>query len=506
MSRARLLRRSLAGAAVLAAAFAGHAYAQAPAWHDAGAVVPQSVDLAAIALHRAAEPDGAVVAVGRDTASGVAAVYRYAGGAWRRETVAGLPAGSRLVDVAVSETAAWAVGSYEDGGSARPLALRFPGGGARLATDGGSWAPISADDLPTAAPLTAVAIAGGDGVLGDAAGRLHRFTDAGDGGWTSTGAVDAFPAGPSRVAAVALRGAGTGVAVGGEAADALRFYDLEDGRATAALSDPDAARLRDVVAPRAVAALAIEATGYWERGGDRVWRRASGQVAFQRAGTELRSVTAVAAGAEVVDAIVGAAGGAGAVWRRARGGDWIRDDAVASEPLNGVAIAAADDVWAVGDGGTVVRYHVKPPAPPPPPEPAPEPAPPPPPPEPAPPAGSSPSPPPQSSSSAPVVRDPAPPPRRARGRRPARRLLTHLRVRRARGRLVVSFRLARSARVRFVARRGRRVVARRTTRALRKGRRRVSLRYRGRRPPTDLNIVVRPVGAETSGRRPDHAR
>lgn len=73
------------------------------------------------------------------------------------------------------------------------------------------------------------------------------------------------------------------------------------------------------------------------------------------------------------------------------------------------------------------------------------------------------------------------------------RVLSGLRIRRSRRRLIVTFRLSRSARVALRASRGGRVVARRPLRTLSRGRRRLVLRYRGKRPPTGLRVVVRPL-------------
>jgi hypothetical protein len=73
------------------------------------------------------------------------------------------------------------------------------------------------------------------------------------------------------------------------------------------------------------------------------------------------------------------------------------------------------------------------------------------------------------------------------------RLLRNVKVRVLKGRLVISFRLIASARVAVRAMRGHRLVGRTAARLMRKGQGRVVLRYRGNRPPTQLQLIVRPV-------------
>jgi Thrombospondin type 3 repeat len=87
--------------------------------------------------------------------------------------------------------------------------------------------------------------------------------------------------------------------------------------------------------------------------------------------------------------------------------------------------------------------------------------------------------------------EPEPEPRR-RTTRP-RRLLTHLRVeRRGRRALVVKFRLSRRARVAVTATRNGRVVGKTGFHRLRKGQRKLIVRFRGK-PPSNLKVVVRPL-------------
>jgi hypothetical protein len=84
-------------------------------------------------------------------------------------------------------------------------------------------------------------------------------------------------------------------------------------------------------------------------------------------------------------------------------------------------------------------------------------------------------------------------------RRPQRRLLDRVAVTREAQRLVVSFRLTAPARVAISATRGRATVARAIARAMRAGRRRVTLAFSGA-PPTELRIVVRQLPAKRAGR------
>jgi hypothetical protein len=87
-------------------------------------------------------------------------------------------------------------------------------------------------------------------------------------------------------------------------------------------------------------------------------------------------------------------------------------------------------------------------------------------------------------------RDNKPPTKRRR----RNRLVTNVTVKLARNKLIVTFRLRRRARVGVVAKRGNRVVGRRRMRTMKKGRVRIVLPFRGRKPPTKLEINARPVG------------
>lgn len=527
--RRRRRLSAVVGACATIALSGPPAAAQAPDWHDAQAGVPADVNLRDVAVHGS----GVVVAVGDRPAATVegeaaareAAIYRLAGGVWRRDTIANLPPGSRLVAVAVTEQAAWAVGSYDDGG-AKPLMVRFPGGGQALAGagEGAAWSAVGAPaDL--AAPLRSVALAGGAGLVGAENGRIHRIDDGGPGGpGVVGGPLTAVPAADA-VNAIALYGPGTGFAVGDPPAgdpDApdpnapdTRIYKLSQNDGPAGdlvLADSVApgagpGEILSVATAGAGTGVAVDRTGYWELGAGGVWSRKSG-ASFPEAGSDLHDAAMKSADGQVVEAIAGGIWGQGAVWRRA-GSTWSYKT-VGGASLNGVAISGKDDMWAIGDGGRVLHYYAKPV---PPPSPAPQ----------QPQSDPQLAPEPQPSQTEPSAQKPAEQ-RRAEhapapeiqieerpaeepgsappAKRPTRRLMTNVAVRRRRGRvLVISFRLTDRASVTVIARRGRRVVARKSMRARGKGAHRLVVRYRGKRPPTSLKIVVRPAGGAVSGRR-----
>jgi hypothetical protein len=97
----------------------------------------------------------------------------------------------------------------------------------------------------------------------------------------------------------------------------------------------------------------------------------------------------------------------------------------------------------------------------------------------------------------PIDRTPPPPPAEPPTCRPAPSAIGRVRKPLVRGRrLVVRFRLRRSARVRIVAYRKRKVVARTSLRRLKPGQRRIALRVSRRRWPTRLRFVIR------EGKRP----
>jgi hypothetical protein len=170
--------------------------------------------------------------------------------------------------------------------------------------------------------------------------------------------------------------------------------------------------------------------------------------------------------------------------------------------LNDVVALRPDDVWGVGEAGTIVRYSVvvtrdtgPPPCttnctPPPtdttPKDPPPSPAP-------------DPGPPPQVT----VVQRSAPRPTQPtakKGPTATQSVLRGVRVKVLRGRLLISFRLVAPARVSARAMRAGKLVGRSSARLLKAGRGSLVVPYRGAKPPSQLQIIVRPVsGAGPAG-------
>jgi hypothetical protein len=263
------------------------------------------------------------------------------------------------------------------------------------------------------------------------------------------------------------------------------------------------------VALRGLDALAVDSGGYWETGSDQTWRRA----ATTGLGPDAAQLSDVALG-HTIQVLAGRVGTDGYVWRRRASGDaWERDKVAAAATINGVVASGNEDIWAVGDKGTVLHFNrvADPPPPPPPcncdPNPTPDPDP-----GPAPQTdpGATPSSTPAPTTTVPpaepgdptiyVVESNRPATRRpGRRPRPQRRLLDRVAVTREARRLVISFRLTAPARVAISATRGRATVARAVARAMRAGRRRVTLAFTGA-PPTALRIVVRPLPAKRAGR------
>jgi hypothetical protein len=171
-------------------------------------------------------------------------------------------------------------------------------------------------------------------------------------------------------------------------------------------------------------------------------------------------------------------------------------------PLEDVAVVRPDDVWAVGPGGTIVRYSVvvkRDTGPPPcttgctttPTDTTP--------------TGTPPSsdPPPTPPIDVNVVQRPAPRPQQPtakQGPTATQSVLRGVRVKVLRGRLLISFRLIAPARVSARALRAGKLVGRSSARLLKAGHGSLVVPYRGAKPPSQLQIIVRPVsGAGSAG-------
>lgn len=507
-------------AAASAALLAPAAASAALGWHDAD---PDNEIPATVALNDVARHDSTIVAVGRDGTgdSAVPAVYRLVDGAWVRDELGAAVTGE-LVDVAANAHGAWAVGSRTGG---RPLIVHLtwtppedPEPPADPAEDedeepappdpSREWSVVTApDDMQ---PLHSVAASAGAVWTGDAKGELWPLT----GGGSSLSTARDVP-----VNGLALTGDSAGYAVTDGGVGESRIFSLTpaqapvgDGRtASSEVAVPETdGRSVESVAVAGADAVAVDDHGYWTRSPEGAWSRK----ALGTDTTSLADVSAVAG----QQAIAGKVGTEGTVWRRATPAATWTSQRVSSAPVNGVLAVAADNVWAVGDGGVVQRYHNAPDPKEPEPEPEPEPDPGPGPgpgPSPGPGPGPRPNPNPPASQSCNCATTTVPPQERGdptiyvvepdrprpRGGQPRPRyrpLMYGVAVRRQARRLVITFRLRAPARVTVSAKRGRATVSRTPTRLLPAGRRRVVLAFTGR-PPTALRIVVSPLRRARGG-------
>jgi hypothetical protein len=528
----RALRTVVLALALAVAGVAPATAEAAAAWKAVSAGAGASVDFRAVATYRPpGQTTDVVVAVGQDTSTHEAAIFRLVAGSWQRDPIAQVPAGSRLTAVALTRDAAWAVGDKAGTGedespceACEPFVVRFAGGGAELARapDPGAETPPSWIQLPvdkTSGPLTSVVLSGDDGFLGSARGDVHRIEDGAIGGSL---AYTPFATRPTAVNGLALPAAEHGFAVGDSSLPSGgRIFELSAGGAQAAGFQPNpapAAALRAVAAVPGAAgqpspALAIEPAAYWLPDAAGIWRREQPSPAFSDPSNDLRAVAMLREGATITSAIAGSASGQpgqeGAVWIRsgtANSGSWTPYQRL-GPPLRGVAVAGREDVWAVGGGGAVLHF--------------------------APvlsdddggdggdtgtdgdtgtggrtgsdraaggPAGGSS----KGGNDIPTQVIVKPPPRRRPGSKPRapkpRRMVRDLRVRVGRGRVFISFRLLARARVGARAMSGRRTVGRLKARLMRPGNRRLIVRYRGRKPPTKLQIIVRPTTRAAASR------
>ena len=474
-------------------------------WYDADPdqAIPATVKLNDVATYG---PD-LVVAVGRETVTQTdgttvdrPAVYRLWRGVWNHDTIAGVSGAGELVDVAVDGAGFWAVGTQ--GGA--PLLANLVASPTQVPDGPASWAAIAAPggENPMGPPRS-VALGGPGGLIGDASGKLWQIA----GGIRPVTSTNTAP-----VNGVAFNDAG-GIAATGATSTDPRIFSVN---ATTSVASPATALPATEAPPlvalagRAASALGVDSGAYWMPNAQGVWqRRTSG---LNTPGLQLVDVSL---GEQNISALAGnvttATGTEGYVLRGTVG-NW-RPELVSGGPINGVAAYRPNGIWAVGDGGTVLHYWDKPPltcisgcdgstgtetgtgS-----------------------GGET------SSGGGGVTSDYGPttttsgntqttvipaerkgdptifivePKRPATKNRKPRRLLDRVKVlRRAKPkRLIITFRLRARARVAIAAKRGRRVVSRSRSRAMRPGRRRVVLPFKGS-PPNQLRIVVRPLRAK----------
>ena len=514
---------AVAGVVAFATAPATAAYAdhvKQLGWYPEQGAVPATVQFADVAT------DGTtVLAAGRNvdatTAEETAVIYRRVGDAWQAETLPALAPPSAITDVAVHGAEEWAVG--QAGGAA--LVLR---------NVAGAW--TAQTQLPK--PLTSLAVRGSRAFVGDEAGTIHIFDAA--------GVTTEKPFAAGAINDIALTGEGVGVAVASyrEALpgpfpvfgqNSVRIYSLS----------PDAEPLPDYEASARAPGVHMETVAAAANGGavatdgtNSTWHRTDDGHWVQDAvvsGAALEGIASLTlSGNNVREALVGSVGTDGAIWQRDRYKGWdapwqVQTVAAGTKPLHGVALAGVESGFAVGADGTILRLW-RPPDP----ErhdaeqaalllqqqqqtqpqgegtvvqepgivqesPAVEQ-----------PAAAEPA---AAEPSAQTSSPPPPPPVEQDDIRmngvviddseprsdPRPRLLKNVRAVRRGQRLIVSFRLTARARVALIAKRGRRVIARTPMRTLRKGRRRLVLRFRGR-PPSSLKVVVRRVSGARDNR------
>jgi hypothetical protein len=506
-------------------------------WYDGGADAPGTVEFRSVAALHTASAGDVVVAVGRDTLSKRAVIYRLAGGAWHQDAIAAAGANSCLDSVSVTDTAAWAVGSQGGGCGlgdqpGRALILRFPVESGPIAAappaDDDSTTTTSSSTTSTTStttttppddwrivdagamgPLASVSLSGAAGYIGARGGSIYAVHDAPQ---LDATLVESKP-GTDAVAAVAALPSG-GFAVGDSApATGLRIFNIDSNGATAAPAQTSVP-LAAVAALGDSAAIAVEAPtacadgaarpAYWYRTGG-LWQRAGGDAASFPAGSEPRGASMAGTSTSATEAIAGASPGAGgscegSVWLRtanpASAGGWNRADGLGA-PLNGVAVISREQIWTAGERGTILHFH-DPPAPPPADDGTKEPpveTPPPgggdPEPAPAPPAGP-PAPPAPTVTVEQPPAAPAPAPCTTKKTRLPQRLVSDIRVKVKRGKLLVSFALATRAKVTIQPRSHGRLVGTSRALLLEPGRHRVTVPYRGKRPPAELRILARP--------------
>jgi hypothetical protein len=356
------LRTALLLAPLILAAAPAAALAGGPAWTSV-AGIPSSVNLAAVASAGSGSGD-VVIAVGQDTSNHQAVVYRYSSSGWQADSLPSpVPSDSCLTAVAVDANGAWAVGSQGGGCGAKdtkpgsPFVLSYTNTNA-------TWTDQS-KSYPGAGLPTAVALDGdGGGFIGDQTGGIYRLTDSP----AAISKVPTVPTQPSAITGIALTPS-SGFVVGSPSSSGNSIFGITASNSTATVLTPAAtAGLPSGRGPVAAisgaspssppSAITLDAAdvGWWELDNGAVW--APGTQSLPGSPKRLSAVAMTGDASSPVSVIAGSNSfNQGAVWTRTGSGAFT-GQAVSCQPLNGVTAIAADDVWAVGDQGTVVHYSV----------------------------------------------------------------------------------------------------------------------------------------------------
>jgi hypothetical protein len=313
------------------------------------------------------------VAVGADSATDTAAIYRRVAGIWQVEQLpATVTAGSALADVDVAPTGVdgWAVGRA----GADPLVLHLGADG--VWTD--ETAALLADGDADADSATAVAASGiGTATIGADEGRLFRVSAGQMSPTTPTTAP-----GAAEINGIELFGPTSGYTVAsstnGLPDGTPRIYELSAAGPVLEPAQPSPTTEVDIASLAAtlpIQAVALDASGTtWHVNANDVWEPEP--TTGLPADRELDAVGSVAE-AETKEGIdgwateflVGAAGAPaeGALWRRARRWDhepvlaWGRVTLPAGTPaLTGVAATGWNDLWVAGGDGTILHYWAPP--------------------------------------------------------------------------------------------------------------------------------------------------
>ena len=422
----RRLRRCAASAAALATsmllAWVAPAFSDGPVWQ---ALPPSglssTVNFSGVAEDVLGSPaTEVVVAVGQDTASHTAVIYRNEAGTWYQDSIDGLDTtagnSSYLTRVAIAGQTAWAVGSQTVGGRTEPLVVRLTGASSLTATQGALWTIVPASTLPSTMSTPRVLALGNsgnvvDGYIGGAGGDVWQLTDDQE--------VAAAGTNPAGIAFAQISPSTSGAPTTGPSSDVndIRllpnsttqgflvsgsgppgppasdgFFSLGPGTTTGETLTPQPASgavtnnpIVAVAATSTTSAIALDnaqwcggptpavsssTPGYWlllpASGGEGppTWQRRSqdtppGNATTTATPSQLCDVAE--AGTEQVIAGAGADGD-GAVWQRIGDGPggWTAAFDLSSGALNGVAITGASEIWAVGDGGAVEHYSAPP--------------------------------------------------------------------------------------------------------------------------------------------------